>query len=129
MSIRIENQQTIAPARSGASSVNTQTSIADPVDTFQASKIEPNESGLDVLKAAAEVFKRPVGEAYQATQDFIGAHPFFHHELLELPIGGGQHFRNIPFIGPYHVAHGIVTCDGDEVAKGREVTRGTWDSA
>lgn len=125
----ISGQQNIAPVRGSAQPAATQASSAEPVDSFQASPIDPNETGADVLKAAAEMFKRPLGEQYQGTKDFIAAHPFFHHGLMELPIGGGKHFRNVPFIGPYHVAHGIITRDSEEVAKGKEVTRGTWDAA
>jgi hypothetical protein len=129
VSIRIQNRQQIVPAREIGQVSVPKSAAADPVDAFQASTIDPNETGLDVLKAAAEVFKQPVEQSYQTTKDFIAAHPFFHHGLMELPIGGGKHFRNVPFIGPYHVAHGILTSDSVEVAKGREVTRGTWDAA
>jgi len=68
----------------------------------------------------------PLGQTRQATIDFINNHSFFHQGLMDAPIGGGKHFRNVPFIGPARTALGALSGNALEVAKGIEVTRGTW---
>jgi hypothetical protein len=129
MSNTITDRQPVASltANRGGEKTPQDGGDASPRDTFQA--IDPNETGADVLRAAREMFKQPLEQTYQNTKEFIAEHPFFHHGLMEVPIGFGKHFRNVPFIGPYHVLHGIVSGDKTEIAKGKEVTRGTWDAA
>jgi hypothetical protein len=41
---------------------------------------------------------------------------------------GGKHFRSVPFVGPARILGRAVTGNRDEIAKGLEVTRGTWDA-
>jgi hypothetical protein len=67
----------------------------------------------------------PVSQTYQQTVDFIGDHPFFHQGVMNAPIGFGKHFRNVPFIGPGQMISGVLTGNGEKIAKGWEVTRGT----
>ncbi|HEY1548890.1 MAG TPA: hypothetical protein VGG28_13770 [Kofleriaceae bacterium] len=45
---------------------------------------------------------------------------------MNLPIGGGNHVRNVPFVGPDEIAKGIFTANGDEIRKGVQVTRASW---
>jgi hypothetical protein len=80
----------------------------------------------EVVKAAKANPDVSVAETSAATQRFIAQNPFFHEGLMNLPIGGGKHFRNVPFVGPGRIAKGIATGDGVEIRKGIEVTRGTW---
>jgi hypothetical protein len=84
------------------------------------------ESFGAVLSAVPHALDVPLAQTSAATQGFIAAHPFFHEGLMNAPIGGGKHFRNVPFIGPTLVAKGLVTGSSDGVRKGIEVTRGTW---
>jgi hypothetical protein len=60
---------------------------------------------------------------------FIAQHPFFHQGLMNLPIGGGKHFRNVPFVGPSRMIKGAVTGNNDEFHRGVAVTHATWDAA
>ena len=129
MSIRSVDSQQAVQAYTARQKPASQEPPAAQVDTFQSSNVDPNETGLDVLKAASATFRLPLDQTYQATKSFIAAHPFFHHGLMDLPIGDGKHFRNVPFIGPYHVVAGLLTGNETDVAKGCEVTRGTWDAA
>jgi hypothetical protein len=128
MSLCVTGNQPAAVVYKGGQKPVPQQSTAPQLDTFQPSSVDPHETGLDVLRAARETFKLPIEQTYQATKDFITVHPFFHHGVMELPIGGGKHFRNVPFIGPYHMLSGILTGNESDAAKGREVTRGTWDA-
>jgi hypothetical protein len=89
-------------------------------------KATGGESFGSVVRAAASGPSTTVGNAYQSTVDFIGAHPFFHEGVMNLPIGGGKHFRNVPFVGPGEVGAGLLSGNANLVAKGAEVTRGTW---
>lgn len=84
------------------------------------------ESFGDVVRAARTAPDVPVGQTYQATTDFIAGHPFFHQGVMDLPIGGGKHFRNVPFVGPSRIIGGALHGDTTEIRKGVEVTRATW---
>jgi len=95
----------------------------DPTDSYSPGQ---HESFCDVAKALPTAFKAPLEETYATTKQFIKDHPFFHQGLMDLPIGGGKHFRNVPFIGPGRVVLGAVTFNGLEIKKGVETTRGTW---
>jgi hypothetical protein len=74
-------------------------------------------------KAAPDV---PVDQTFAATTAFIRDNAFFHEGVMNLPIGDGKHFRNVPFVGPGRIAKGAVTANRDEIRKGVEVTRATW---
>jgi hypothetical protein len=84
------------------------------------------ESLGDVLHAAKSALDVPLDKTFQSTVDFIGNHPFFHQGVMDLPIGGGKHFRNVPFVGPSRIIGGALHGNGLEIHKGVEVTRGTW---
>jgi len=84
------------------------------------------ESLGDVLKATHAVTDLPLDKTRQGTVDFIANHPFFHQGVMDLPIGGGKHFRNVPFIGPSQIIGGALHGNGLQIQKGLEVTRGTW---
>lgn len=86
------------------------------------------ESFGEVIAAARSAPDVSVGETYGATTRFIRDHAFFHEGLMNLPIGGGKHFRNVPFVGPGRMAKGVLTANGDEFRKGVEVTRATWNA-
>lgn len=43
-------------------------------------------------------------------------------------IGGGKHFRNIPFVGPGRITMGALAMNGEEIMKGVETTRATWNA-
>jgi hypothetical protein len=86
------------------------------------------ESLGDVLHAAKSSLDVPLDKTFQSTVDFIGNHPFFHQGVMDLPIGGGKHFRNVPFVGPKRILGGLGSGNGDEIAKGVAVTRATWDA-
>ncbi len=89
-------------------------------------KVTGGESIGSVLHAAHDTLgSASVGQSYQSTVDFIANHPFFHQGLMDKSIGGGAHFRNVPFIGPGMMAGGALTGNPTLVAKGFEVTRGT----
>lgn len=89
----------------------------------------PRETIGDVVRALKGSADVPLEQTYQWTKDFIAAHPFFHQGLMNLPIGGEKHFRNVPFIGPFRTVTGYLEGDKLKVLKGREVTRGTWDAS
>lgn len=86
----------------------------------------PHETALQVFHALPSALRLPLAQTYDGTRQFIKDHPFFHEGLMNLPIGFGKHFRNVPFIGPARIAFGLVTLNGNEIAKGAETTRGTW---
>ncbi|HEX4455395.1 MAG TPA: hypothetical protein VH143_31260 [Kofleriaceae bacterium] len=77
------------------------------------------------VKPALDV---PLGQTFAATTSFIRDHAFFHEGVMNLPIGGGKHFRNVPFVGPGRIVKGIAAGNGDEIRKGVEVTRASWDA-
>jgi hypothetical protein len=67
-------------------------------------------------------------QTYGQTQDFIRDHPFFHQGIMNAPIGGGRHFRNVPFVGPARIVGGALRGDSLAVRKGMEITRATWNA-
>ena len=87
------------------------------------------ESLGDVLRATKSIQNLPVSQVHDATVDFIRDHPFFHQGVMNLPIGFGKHFRNVPFVGPTTMAKGVFNGDATQIARGREITRGTWHAA
>ena len=87
------------------------------------------ESLGSVVRAARAGSNVPLDQTYGSTVDFIRDHPFFHQGLMNAPIGGGKHFRNVPFVGPGRIIGGALHGNGTEIKKGLEVTRGTWDAA
>jgi hypothetical protein len=98
------------------------------IDHGELGLVFGGESFGEVAKAVRANSSVPLDQTYRSTIDFIGAHPFFHQGLMNAPIGGGKHFRNVPFVGPKRVVTGAVTGDREELLKGVEVTRGTWDA-
>jgi hypothetical protein len=87
------------------------------------------ESFSQVLRAATSAPDVPLAQTYGQTTAFIQDHPFFHQGVMNLPIGGDKHFRNVPFIGPFRTVKGAVTGNTDAIAKGIQVTRATWNAA
>jgi hypothetical protein len=85
------------------------------IDPSQLAMVVGGESFGDVLRAAPATDNVPVAQTYQATIDFINNHPFFHQGLMNAPIGGGKHFRNVPFVGPGRVLKGVVTGSSTEI--------------
>ena len=81
---------------------------------------------ISALRAQPDV---SVAETYGQTTDFIRDHQFFHRGVMNLPIGGGKHFRNVPFIGPGRIIGGALHSNSEAIAKGVQVTRATWDAA
>ena len=104
------------------------TDIFPTIDSDYLTTVSGGESFGQVIKALPGVLGTPVDKTYDATKAFIKNHPFFHEGVMNLPIGGGKHFRNVPFIGPGRMALGALTGNGREVAAGLETTRGTWDA-
>lgn len=95
----------------------------------ELTRVAGGESLGSVLRATRSLRELPVSQVHDATVDFIRDHPFFHQGLMNAPIGFGKHFRNVPFVGPTTTVHGLLTGDGTEIARGREITRGTWHAA
>jgi len=96
------------------------------ISDIDLARVCGGESLGDVLKQTHTVTDAPLSQTRQSTIDFIGAHPFFHQGVMDLPIGGGKHFRNVPFIGPSKIISGAVHGNGLDIQKGVEITRGTW---
>jgi hypothetical protein len=96
------------------------------ISTSQLATVFGGESFGEVLRATSSLNNVPVDQTAGATMDFIRDHPFFHSGLMNAPIGGGKHFRNVPFIGPARTIGGALTGNRDAMLKGIEVTRGTW---
>ena len=86
------------------------------------------ESFGEVVRAARSAPDVSLAETGPATTAFIRDHAFFHQGVMNLPIGGGKHFRNVPFVGPARIANGALHGDGDGIAKGVAVTRATWNA-
>ncbi|HEY1817033.1 MAG TPA: hypothetical protein VGG74_32015 [Kofleriaceae bacterium] len=99
-----------------------------PLDPAQLAMVVGGESFGDIIRAVPATDHVPVAQTYQATIDFIRDHPFFHQGLMNAPIGGGKHFRNVPFVGPGRVVKGVVTGNSTEIQRGIQTTRGTWDA-
>jgi len=86
------------------------------------------ESFGDVMKALKAAPQVSPAQTYTQTLDFIRDHPFFHQGVMNLPIGGGKHFRNVPFVGPSRIIGGLAHGDGTQVQRGIQTTRATWDA-
>jgi hypothetical protein len=98
--------------------------------TADLARVSGGESLGQVLSAARTATSNvPVSQVHDTTVDFIRDHSFFHQGLMNAPIGGGKHFRNVPFVGPTTSLIGHLTGNSTQVARGREITRGTWDAA
>jgi len=100
----------------------------EPLHTDQLLTVTGAESAWQVMKALPAALSAPVSQTYDTTKAFIKNHEFFHQGLMNVPIGGGKHFRNVPFIGPGRMALGALGGNPREVAAGYETTRGTWDA-
>jgi hypothetical protein len=98
------------------------------LDQRALSSVFGGESFREVLRAARQAPDVPLDQTYAQTQSFIAQHPFFHEGVMNLPIGGGKHFRNVPFVGPARMIGGALRGDGLAIRKGMEVTRGTWQA-
>jgi hypothetical protein len=96
------------------------------IETELLAIVVGGESFGDVLHAVKSNPDVPVSQTAAQTTQFIAQHPFFHQGLMDLPIGGGKHFRNVPFVGPGRMIKGAVTGNNDEFQRGVQVTRGTW---
>jgi hypothetical protein len=92
----------------------------------ELARVTGGESLRSVVRASSSLRELPVSQVHDATVAFIRDHPFFHQGVMNAPIGFGKHFRNVPFAGPTTVARGILTGSATEIARGREITRGTW---
>jgi hypothetical protein len=100
------------------------------LDMTQLATVCGGESLGQVLDAAHSALDVPLGQTYDATKAFIRDHEFFHQGVMDKSIGiAGRHFRNVPFVGPTRIIGGLLRGDRLAVAKGVEVTRGTWDAA
>jgi hypothetical protein len=98
------------------------------LDDSQLSSVCGGESFGEVVRAARAAPDVSLDQTYGQTQRFIGEHPFFHSGLMNMPIGGGKHFRNVPFVGPARMIGGALHGDGLAIRKGAAVTRATWDA-
>jgi hypothetical protein len=98
------------------------------IDSQLLGSVVGGETFGQVVAAAKAAPDVPVDQTFAATTAFIRDNAFFHEGVMDLPIGGGKHFRNVPFVGPGRIAKGAVTANRDEIRKGIEVTRATWDA-
>ncbi len=98
------------------------------IDNSELSNVCGGESFGQVIGALRSAPAVSAAETYGQTKDFIRDHEFFHQGLMNLPIGGGKHFRNVPFIGPGRIIGGVLGGSRDGIARGVETTRGTWDA-
>jgi hypothetical protein len=98
------------------------------IDLQDLAAVCGGESFGAVRQAARALPDVPLGEVYGQTQAFIRDHAFFHQGVMSLPIGGGKHFRNVPFAGPARIASGIVHGDGLAIQKGVAITRASWNA-
>ena len=96
------------------------------IDSSDLANVTGGQGLGQVVKDLPAAMSRPTSEIYQGTLDFIANHQFFHQGLMDAPIGGGKHFRNVPFIGPSFVAAGAATGNANTIAKGVQITRATW---
>lgn len=102
--------------------------IAPELSTADLANVVGGGALGEMSRDLPAALSKPVADTYAGTIDFINSHSFFHRGLMNVPIGGGKHFRNVPFIGPGLTAYGAVTGNATTVARGREITRGTWDA-
>lgn len=86
------------------------------------------ESFGDVIHALRSAPQVPLADQYATTKGFIADHPFFHRGVMNLPIGGGKHFRNVAFVGPWTSFKGRLTGNRDQIMRGHEITRATHDA-
>ena len=99
------------------------------IDSELLATVIGGESIGQVLTAAKGALDVPLAQTYGATTNFIADHPFFHQGVMNLPIGGGQHFRNVPFVGPSRMIKGALTLNSDTFQKGIQISRATWNAA
>ncbi|MEO8845604.1 MAG: hypothetical protein ABI591_04205 [Kofleriaceae bacterium] len=99
------------------------------IDPELLATVVGGESFGQVIRAAQSAPDVPLAQTYGQTTSFIADHAFFHQGVMNVPIGGGKHFRNVPFVGPRRMIKGAVTGNGDEFHKGIQVTRATWNAA
>ena len=100
----------------------------DAIASNQLTRVHGGENLFQALGALRRQPRVPIDQQYQSTLDFIAQHPFFHHRLMNAPIGHGKHFRNVAFIGPAETAWGKITHNRELVQRGREITRATHDA-
>ena len=86
------------------------------------------ENLFQVIHALRSTPQVPLADQYATTKQFIADHPFFHRGLMNLPIGGGRHFRNKAFVGPWTSFKGHLRGDDEQIARGHEITRATHDA-
>ena len=98
------------------------------IDSSKLATVFGGESFRDVVRALRATPDVPVAQQYAQTTSFIRDHSFFHRGLMDAEIGGGKHFRNVPFVGPSQIVGGLLRTDVTAIAKGFEVTRATWDA-
>jgi hypothetical protein len=98
------------------------------IDSDLLGSVVGGETFGQVAAAVKPALAVPLDQTYAATTNFIRDHAFFHEGVMNLPIGGGRHVRNVPFVGPGRIAKGIATVNGDEIRKGVEVTRASWNA-
>jgi hypothetical protein len=48
--------------------------------------------------------------------------------VMNLPIGGGKHVRNIPLVGPTDIFGGLVTWDTNVIERGANESRAVWSA-
>jgi hypothetical protein len=96
------------------------------IETSDLAAVFGGQSFGQVIGAVKALPDVSVGQTAAQTEQFIANNPFFHQGLMNAPIGGGKHFRNVPFVGPGRIAKGIATGNSTEIQRGVEVTRGTW---
>ena len=100
--------------------------VMKTIETELLATVVGGESFGDVLHAVRANPDVPVSQTAAQTEAFIAEHPFFHQGVMNLPIGGGKHFRNVPFVGPSRMIKGAFTGNNAEFQRGVQVTRGTW---
>lgn len=100
--------------------------VMKTIETELLNSVVGGESFAQVSSAVKALPELPVSQTAAQTEQFIAQHPFFHQGLMDLPIGGGKHFRNVPFVGPSRMIKGALTGNNDEFQRGVQVTRGTW---
>ena len=99
------------------------------IDIELLATVVGGESLGQVAQAGKAALDVPLAQTYGATTNFIADHPFFHQGVMNVPIGGGKHFRNVPIVGPGRMVKGALTGNGDEFQKGIQVSRATWNAA
>ncbi|HET9989500.1 MAG TPA: hypothetical protein VFQ65_13305 [Kofleriaceae bacterium] len=98
------------------------------IETELLATVVGGESFGQVIRAANAAPDVPLAQTGAQTTQFIAQHPFFHEGVMNLPIGGGKHFRNVPFVGPGRMLKGAVTGNADAFQKGIAVTHATWNA-